>query len=387
LRATIRDSQTLALIRLEDVQAYLVAHGWKNVRPSGEFASIYRRIVNDHKHDLLVPSTNDIDDYPQRMSDIIRVLESLENRSQIEIISDVASVRADVVRIRRPDAIDGTLRLEDGASLMRSAYDMVLAAACSAISPKAYFQGKRPARATDYIEKTRLGQTERGSFVLTVISPVPEKGNQPDLFAATPFERQVVRLIADGLHSTIQASEYALKRADISHFREATESGVSANLLDAVLGLMGVRHHSVDVNFAWSPEIQVSEDLQRIITIDPDYFGIIEEASKDLKLQEPLPPVELYGVVEGLKRGQATSVGHITLSTFLDNRLRNVQIDLDAEFYDQAIIAHRDKRLVSCAGELVRLGRTIILKNLTSFEVAPAFDPEKPGPLFTDSEE
>jgi hypothetical protein len=67
--------------------------------------------------------------------------------------------------------------------------------------------------------------------------------------------------------------------------------------------------------------------------------------------------------------------------------LRNVQIDLDAAFYDQAIIAHRDKRLVSCSGELVRLGRTIILKNLTSFKVAPAFDPDKPGPLFTDSEE
>jgi hypothetical protein len=53
----------------------------------------------------------------------------------------------------------------------------------------------------------------------------------------------------------------------------------------------------------------------------------------------------------------------------------NDLLDLDAEFYDQPIIAHRDKRLVSCSGELVRLGRTIILKNLTSFKVAPAFDP------------
>jgi hypothetical protein len=387
LRATIRDSQTLALIRLEDVQAYLAAHGWKNVRPSGEYASLYRRIIDDHKHDLLVPSTNEIDDYPQRMSDIIRVLESLEDRSQIEIISDLASVRADVVRIRRPDAIDGTIRLEDGASLMQSAYNMVLAAACSATSPKAYFQGKRPAKATDYIEKTRLGQTERGSFVLTVISPVPEKANQPDLFVAEPFERQVIRTVADGLHSTVQAAEYRLKRADVSHFRETTENGVSANLLDAVLGLMGVRHHTVDVNFAWSPEIRVPEELQRIITIDPEYFGIIEEASKQLKLQEPLPPIELFGVVEGLKRAQTMSGGHVTLSTFLDGRVRNVQMDVDAEFYDQAIVAHRIKRPVSCSGELVRLGRTIILKNLTSFKVTPEYDPEKPGPLFTEEEE
>lgn len=59
-------------------------------------------------------------------------------------------------------------------------------------------------------------------------------------------------------------------------------------------------------------------------------------------------------------------------------------IPLDAEFYDQAIVAHRTKRLVSCSGELVRLGRLILLKNLTSFQVAPEYDPEKPGPLYAD---
>ena len=81
------------------------------------------------------------------------------------------------------------------------------------------------------------------------------------------------------------------------------------------------------------------------------------------------------------------SGGHVTLSTLLDGRLRNVQMDLDAEFYDQAIVAHRTKRLVSCSGELVRLGRLILLKNLTSFEVAPEYDPEKPGPLYADNAE
>lgn len=375
------------MIRPDDVRAYLAAHDWKNVRPAGEYALIYRLVKDARKYDLLVPSTKDVADFPQRVADIIRTLEAVEDRSQIEIISDLASVRADVIRIRRPDAIDGTLRLEDGASLMQSAYDMVLAAACTATAPKAYFQGKRPSKATDYIEKTRLGQTERGSFVLTVISPVPEKGNQPHLFVEEPFERQVVRLVADGLHSTVEASEYALKRADISHFRESTEAGVSANFLDAVLGLMGVRHHAVDVNFAWSPEIVIPGLRRTPITIDPEFFGVIEEASKELKLQEPFPPVQLVGVVEGLKRAQTMSGGHVTLSTLLDGRLRNVQMDLDAEFYDQAIVAHRTKRLVSCSGELVRLGRLILLKNLTSFEVAPEYDPEKPGPLYADNAE
>jgi len=100
LKATIRDSQTLKLIRPEDVQAYLSEREWNNLRRSGEYAFLYRRIIDDRKYDLLVPSTNEIDDFPQRIADIVRTLESAEDRSQLEIISDLASVRSDVVRIR-----------------------------------------------------------------------------------------------------------------------------------------------------------------------------------------------------------------------------------------------------------------------------------------------
>lgn len=388
MKATIRDSQTLELIRPEDLETYLSARKWANQRPFGDVGAVYRRTKDDHRYELLVPLTREIDDFPQRIADILRTLEVVEDRSQIEIISDLASVRSDVVRIRRPGAVDGTLLFADGAILFQSAYDMVLAAACSAVEPRAYYRGKKPTQATDYIERARLGQTERGSYVLTVISPIPSRIDQPDLFGPRdPFERQVTRLISEGLRATVEASEYALSKADTAHFRDAKDSGVSANLLDAVIGLMGIRHNSVDVNFAWSPELPVPEELYKSITIESDYFGVIEAASKELKEQEPLPPVQLVGVVEGLRRPHEMSAGHITLSTFIEGNARKVQIDLDAEIYNRAIIAHQTKRPVSCGGELVRLGRTIILKNLTSFVVAPEFDVEEvpAGPLFEES--
>jgi hypothetical protein len=60
------------------------------------------------------------------------------------------------------------------------------------------------------MDKTRLGQTERGSYVLTVISPV--RPPKQDLLVASvvppPFERQVTTLVADGLNATLEASEY-----------------------------------------------------------------------------------------------------------------------------------------------------------------------------------
>jgi hypothetical protein len=185
----VRDSRTLSLIRPEDLHAYLSARAWHNVRRSGEAGFLYRRILDDRKYDLLVPSTNEIDDFPQRIAHIVSTLESVEARSQLEIISDLASTRSDVVRVRRPDAGDGTLPLEDGALLIKSPYEMLLASACSAPLPLAYYRGKRPAKATQYLEKARLGQSERGSYVLTLISPVPPPAPSLGPETIPPFER------------------------------------------------------------------------------------------------------------------------------------------------------------------------------------------------------
>ena len=66
----MRDSQTLELIRPEDLQAYLSARAWHNVRRSGEYAFLYRRIIDGRKYDLLVPSTNEMDDFSQRIADM-----------------------------------------------------------------------------------------------------------------------------------------------------------------------------------------------------------------------------------------------------------------------------------------------------------------------------
>lgn len=196
-------------------------------------------------------------------------------------------------------------------------------------------------------------------------------------------------LVSDGLHATVEAVEYALSKSDTAHFREATKDGVSANLLDAVIGLMGLRHNAVDVKFAWSPEIPMPEDAYKDVTINPSYRSIIEAASRELKEQEPDPTAQLVGIVEGLRRPQGDDAGHITLSTFIDGKSRKVHIDLDAEIYERAIFAHSTKRVVTCNGTIVRQGRFTVLYDLTAFEVAPPFDVDEGevGPLFSEPEQ
>jgi hypothetical protein len=59
----------------------------------------------------------------------------------------------------------------------------------------------------------------------------------------------------------------------------------AANLLDAVVGLMGMDHRKVEVNFAWSPELPIDKDPSRTITFEPAFVPVMQEASKLLKSQ------------------------------------------------------------------------------------------------------
>ncbi len=387
MKASVRDSKTLRLISPQDLEVYLASRQW-DYRPYGNLGAIYNRTKDGSEYELLVPLTREIGDFPQRISDILRTLEVVEERSQIEILSDLATTRADVVRFRRGEGADGTLPLDDGAVFVKSAYDMLLAAACTAVTPRLYYQGKRPGQATDYVQKARLGQSERGSYVMTVISPLPPQMDpQKGLFGPRdPFERKVTRLLSDGLEAAVEASEYALRSASTEHFRESAKDGVSANLLDAALGVMGADHRTVGVNFAWSPEIPI-EAHSRIITIEADFAPVMEEASKFLKAQEPLPPIDLAGVVVGLRRTEGETHGRVTLLALVEARKsRHVSLELGQETYDIAIRAHRERRPVLCRGELQKVGKIMVLTNITRFEIAPEVDEDEgpAGPLFED---
>jgi hypothetical protein len=377
MRASVRDSRTLRSVNPDDLVQYLVSHNWSEGPRTGRFGATYNRQIEGSDYEVLVPLTREIGDFSERISEVLRTLETVEKRSQIQILSDLTSVRADVVRIRRPDATDGTIALEDGASLINSALDMVLAAACATVMPRGYYPGKKPTAATDYLRKTRLGQSERGSYVLTVISPVPPRTNQ-DLVPGLndPFERQVTRMLSTALSATIQASESALRRGNVEPFRESMNQGVNANLLDGLLGLMGPNRQSVGITFAWSPEHPVVDEPRLVIIIEPDFVPVMEEASRVLKKGAQLSPVELLGVVIGLRRPEGAEQGRATLIAVVDGKLRTVNVELGSHDYDSAITAHQTHRPVMCEGDPVRLGRATVLTNMTGFRLAPETEQE-----------
>lgn len=62
--------------------------------------------------------------------------------------------------------------------------------------------------------------------------------------------------------------------------------------------------------------------------------------------------------------------GNVTVAGLIDDAIRQVQFYADADDYQRAIEAHRNERIVSVEGELVKEGRSFRLNNPRMFSVA-----------------
>jgi hypothetical protein len=106
------------------------------------------------------------------MSEVLHALAEVKRRSQLDVLQDIETTTADLARVRAPrrDPENGTLPLDKAVAFVECSRDMVLAAACAAIDKRPFFAKRK---AQQYLGRVRMGQTERGSYVLTILSPVP----------------------------------------------------------------------------------------------------------------------------------------------------------------------------------------------------------------------
>jgi hypothetical protein len=176
MKAFVTDREALASIRPLDLVAYLRARKWTaHDTASDEPCAEWTKEIDGEHFEVQVPRHNTWQDYARRVSEVLMLLSEVEDRSQLEILHDVPLVSRDIVRLRAivQGRSDGTMPLADGAQIAQAARNMMLAAACSTVEPRRAWPARKPVQATTYLSELSLGQTERGSFVMTLLAPIP----------------------------------------------------------------------------------------------------------------------------------------------------------------------------------------------------------------------
>lgn len=374
MRAIIKDAQALGSLTPLNVIAYLRSRGWnKFSEVRGKF-SVW--VHHDHPDaEILIPATRDARDYAPQIAEALQELETVENRSQLEILKDLHNSGFDVIRLAAQGAstLDGTVRIDAGVRLFEQARELLLSAACATVKPRPVFHARKPQPALDYMAKARLGQTERGSFILTILSPVAPQltfHSDTDLFPPEPFERSVVRKLAGSVELTMLAAELS-GGEDFEPFQSSVEGGVSANLCEAIGGFFGtVDASAIDLSVAWSLSRPTPGDsTPSRVRISSDFVPTLQEAARIFRAHDKLEGYLIEGPVIKLERAGG-DVGLVTVYARVEGVMRKVTIALPDRDYGVAMTAHGAYKPVKVTGTVVKEGRSYRLHNPTELQIA-----------------
>ncbi|BAZ14374.1 hypothetical protein NIES4071_62170 [Calothrix sp. NIES-4071] len=111
MKAIISDVEILKNLEPSSLATYLHQRGWieKNNVPNQVSTWIRDTFALD-KIKIYLPLDPEFEDYPRRMSEIMEILEKVENRSQLEILSDLITnvcnitLRGIVIQIQTPNS-------------------------------------------------------------------------------------------------------------------------------------------------------------------------------------------------------------------------------------------------------------------------------------------
>jgi hypothetical protein len=370
MKVDLRDREAAAQLRPLEVAAYLRATGWAQRTLREGLSSVWTRALGEEQYEVLLPLDQALADFPLRMGDLLRVLAEVEQRSPAQVYADLLTTAADVVRIaiQDPELQDGTMPIEAHAVLAQKARDLVLAAACAVTERRAVWHTRKPAQAMEYVRRVRVGQSERGSYIMTLISRVTPAlhATQGQLFEGEPpYERRVMEGLAKALTALEKAAERAALTAELQSFVDAVPEGVSANLCEAVAGLWGEdqSQRRVDFSFSWAAARSVDMGVPSQVSLAADRIPVIREAARLLVEQAPVSDYELEGAVVRLERAEGAPSGRATIIGSVEGKQRRVVIEMDDADYSLAVRAHGEQRPFRCVGNLVREGKGYSLRS------------------------
>ena len=361
MKMDIRDAAALQAISPAALSAYARTAGWRKVETYGVHSDVY---AAEELPEVILPRTERLGDYVSVVSRLIAIFAEAAGRDELSLYRDLVTADRDVVRARVTGADDGSLTLNRGVELIAGARDLVLAAACSLREPQPLYRLGANREANDLLDRIRLGQTEQGSFVVTLLTPpvsppIPTRTPEDDDYD-DPIERRMTRRLFEALAATREAAEKATT-GDGSAFVESVYRGVSANLCESLVRLVDP-FPALDISVAWAQTrpISLPRKVFRFAAADA---AILREAARGFRNQEPQPDTHLFGTVHRLKREEEEAGGTIYLWTSIDGKNRSVAVVLKGSDYDRAVQAHKDKLPMILKGDLERIGQRWRLLN------------------------
>ena len=379
MNIVLQDAAFLRAIQPTEVAAYLRGQGWEQTETLTDKALVWTKSAGDGgDYEILLPLLPATSEFPRRMAEVIETLIVAEERSPLAILQDIAATTTDVMRIRLQHKFieDGAIPLDYAVLMVEQTRELLLASACAAVRPRALYAARKPQEAIDYVRGLQMGQTEQGSFVINVRSAVEPRLQQSlfpevsDTFDTAPFQRRVTLRLAAALAAVQKAITAASVSGEFAPFINSVSEGVSANLCYALAALgMDNTAEEVTIGIHWASTRPANVRIPREFRFVRGVFPLLRQAAVLLRETAPVEDFFLWGPVISLRRPETDEDGQVTVAAWMENSPRNVRMILDAADYETAVKAHAERDLISANGELIREGRSYILRHVRNFTI------------------
>lgn len=373
MNVIITDKNELEALPYTSIQQYLSARNWRRIEAYGDFACIYRHETHG---ELIVPNTNKVAGYARVVADILKRLSHVEKCDQITLYRNISEVGFDVIRLRVPVAERGTVPIQVGMSTLENALRLMKSAVHSTDKAEkfaAQYGGVNSTQGKEFLSHLRLGQTEQGSFVLPLLSPISNdiaKKKEDNAFPSVPYSRQVTKRLTKALKAAQRAIQTSTSENILHTFLPAIAEGVSVNLCKSLSAIIETTH-DLDISVSWATSSPEKEESFKISFSSYDGERL-KEAAKVIEKHDPKPNIILQASVTDLHRDpEENGSERITIKAKMDGKEVKITAKLDEYLYRNAVIAHQHNTIIHIKGTLLKNGKKWIMENVIYLDHEP----------------
>lgn len=370
-------------INPHDVVKYLKDTGWIQYKTKKEYIKTFQKITDkDDFYQVIIPIEKGLADYKQAMFEAIEQIAFLEGQSTEQLMLYLLNPNTDILKIRlqKKDIEAGSILFDDAINLFENAKKLIAATAQDVLHPRYIHQGRQEEAVSQFINNCKFGQTEIGSYIISVVCPFAELDESEEYKQLSIFsdEEQCANSLTRKVTNRIMSNVSTIKKnIDNGEYEKLIsddeETMISANFYEALTG-MNISDQDTAVEFIaqWSPVVKRNRCDQDRIVLTHDYYQPITRTIE--KLRETINThSKLVGRVkrlESIPDASKRTNGKVTI-VYLDenDNKKTVRLQLARDDYNKAIEAHESGSHVEVIGEIEDNGKRTRSMIVESFSI------------------
>ena len=345
------------------VTKYLSETNWELYPIKRNDIKIFQYKKEDLFEQVTIPLDKKLRDYKNAMYDAVCKIAYVEKKSVEQLMLYLLNPNTDILKIRldKKEVESGNIMFDDAIQLFDNAKKLIAATALDVINPKKIHYGRIDEPVQKFLSQCRFGQTEIGSYVVSVICPFvdfPKTEGYKKLNAFFDEEQYAYSLTREVINRLMTNVATIKQKIDDGNLESLAnyDSPISSNFYEALSGLsMDTEDTIVEFMAEWSPTVQSNRCQYNRISVTNDYYEPIKTIISKIK-ECTNERTEIVGKIKELKAAPVIDNrehGTIIVVYVGDNaRAKSVTVKLDREDYDKAVAAHQHGKAVKVVGDL-----------------------------------